>query len=254
MVSKEPAPHRKGFSANQRSFLVPARASEIELLEQGVGSATDVHINLNEMWRLNRYFGGVKALTCHLYPLLRQHGNNLRVVDLGTGSGEIPLDIARWAQQQMLTIEFYLLDLSHRNIQYAHENTKATAHIHLLQANARSLPFALNQVDYYISSLFLHHFEPEQVVDLLREIYQHARCGMIMSDLVRGYVPLMAFHIIAPVFARHTLTRHDGALSIRRAYTPGELTQMAYMAGIEQVCIYRNFPWRMTLVAEKPHV
>src|SRR5689334_3459356 len=106
MVSKEPALHGKGFGANQRSFLVPARESEIELLEQGVGSATDVQLNLNEMWRLNRYFGGIKTLTSYLYPLLCQHGNNLRVVDLGTGSGEIPLHIARWAQQRRLTIEF----------------------------------------------------------------------------------------------------------------------------------------------------
>src|SRR5262249_53240660 len=231
-----------------------ARESEVELLEQGVGSEADVSANLQEMWQLNRQFGGVAALTGHLYPLLRHSENTLRIVDLGTGSGEIPMHIAQWARQQRLRIEFYLLDYSRRNILYARENTKAAANMVLLQANACTLPFALNQVDYYISSLFLHHFEPEQLVDLLREAYQHARRGIIMSDLVRGYVPLVAFHLIAPVFARHYLTRHDGALSIRRSYTPDELTQMAHAAGIEHARIYRHFPWRMTLVAEKPHV
>ena len=244
----------KNPRGEKRSLLVPARESEIELLEQGVGSAEDVSTNLEEMWLLNRYFGGVAALTGHLYPLLRRHEDNSRVVDLGTGSGEIPLLIAQWARQNQLVIELYLLDLSQRNMTCARENTKAAQNIHLLQANACVLPFAINEVDYYISSLFLHHFEPPQVVDLLRETYQHARRGIIMSDLVRGYLPLTAFRVIAPLFARHYLTRHDGALSIRRAYTSDELYELAHMAGIQQARVYRHFPWRMTLVAEKAHV
>jgi hypothetical protein len=75
-----------------------------------------------------------------------------------------------------------------------------------------------------------------------------------MSDLVRGYLPLVAFHSIAPLLARNALTRHDGALSIRRAYTPDELAHMARQAGIENARVYAYFPWRMTLVVEKAHV
>ena len=75
-----------------------------------------------------------------------------------------------------------------------------------------------------------------------------------MSDLVRSYLPLVAFRLIQPVFAQHYLTRHDGALSIRRAYTPHELRSLAQAAGLETARVYQHFPWRMTLVAEKPRV
>ena len=54
------------------AFLIPTHKDQPELLDQEVGSRADVRTNLIEMWRLNRYFGGVKALTCHLYPLLQQ--------------------------------------------------------------------------------------------------------------------------------------------------------------------------------------
>ena len=55
------------------SFLIPARKDQSELLDQNMGTMGDVRANLMEMWRINRYFGGIEALTSHLYPLLRQY-------------------------------------------------------------------------------------------------------------------------------------------------------------------------------------
>lgn len=251
------------------SWLMPGRLDELELLDQGVGSTADVRTNLREMWRINRWLGGVQALTSTLFPLLKYRAEPLSLVDLGTGSAEIPLLIARYAQKHFQPIKIYALDLSNRNLAIAQqtmaqeaqalqladsENAKTSAGVHLIQADVKSLPFAANEVDYYISTLFLHHFAPDQVIALLREVYQKARRGIVMTDLVRGYLPLLAFKLIQPLFARHYLTRHDGELSIRRAYSPDELATLAKAAGIKNVRVYRHFPWRMTLVAEKPLV
>lgn len=74
---------------------------------------------------------------------------------------------------------------------------------------------------------------------------------MIMCDLVRGWLPLLAFRLVQPVFARHFLTRHDGALSIRRAYTPRELLDLAHAAGLPHARVHTHWPWRMTLVVER---
>ena len=72
-----------------------------------------------------------------------------------------------------------------------------------------------------------------------------------MSDLVRGWLPYVAYQLIQPTFARHPMTRKDGALSIRRAYTPEELRQLALRAGLPNPRVFTHFPWRMTLVVEK---
>jgi hypothetical protein len=72
-----------------------------------------------------------------------------------------------------------------------------------------------------------------------------------MTDLVRGYLPLLAFALIKPIFARHLFTWHDGKRSIQRAYTPDELRTFAQAAGINDVRVQAHFPWRMTLVALK---
>ena len=234
------------------SFMIPARQEQPELLDQGAGSMADVCSNLTEMWRINRYFGGVEALTHHLYPLLRKSTKPLSVVDIGTGSGEMGSLLARWAQQNRFHIAIHVLDISARNLSVAHRN--AISSVTLVQADACALPFAGKHVDYFISSLFLHHLAPDQVVGLLSDTYHRSRCGIVMSDVIRGYLPLAAFRLIQPFFARHYLTRHDGFLSIKRAYTPDELRSLAQAAGIEAARVYTHFPWRMTLVVEKPRV
>ena len=236
------------------SFLVPVRQDRSELLEQGAGSIADVRSNLMEMWRVNRYLGGIEALTRHLYPLLRQNTEPIRIVDVGTGSGELAVLLQRWAKRSQRCIWVGALDRSGRNLTVARENTKTVPSICLIHADACDLPFAGSEVDYFISSLFLHHLSPQQVIDFLRESYSRSRRGIVMSDLVRGYLPLLAFQLVQPVFARHYLTRHDGRLSIERAYTPHELRSFARAAGLKTARVYSHFPWRMTLVAEKPRV
>jgi ubiquinone/menaquinone biosynthesis C-methylase UbiE len=242
------------LSTGPASFLVPERVDEPELLDQGAGNQADVRTNLEEMWRINVLFGGLRSLTYHLNPLLRKTTRPLRIVDVGTGSGRLPLYLMRLAQRHKLQVHIYPLDLSARNLAVAQENINSNPAIHLVKADALALPFAENAIDYYLSSLVLHHFPPDELIQFLSESYRLAKRGIIMNDIVRGYLPLSAFRHIQPFFARHFLTRHDGILSIRRAYTVAELRELAQAAGIENARAYSHLPWRMTLVAEKPNV
>jgi hypothetical protein len=97
----------------------------------------------------------------------------------------------------------------------------------------------------------LHHFSPEKVVIVLQRAFDQASVAIVMSDLVRGWLPYLGFKLVQPVFARNFLTRHDGSLSIRRAYTPGELYRLAVQAGLPNPQVFPSWPWRMTLVVEK---
>jgi 2-polyprenyl-3-methyl-5-hydroxy-6-metoxy-1,4-benzoquinol methylase len=222
---------------------LPSRVESPELLDLGEGAPGDVAENLREMWRINRYLGGLRALTAHLYP--RLENTPITLVDLGTGAGEIPLMIAK----RKGAVRVLGLDHSHRNLLAIKH--QPLPNLNFLQADAVNLPFAPNSVDYFISSLFLHHFTPGQIIPLLQSAFQRAKRGIIMSDIVRGWLPIIAFKLASPLFARNYLTRHDGVLSIRRAYTPAELLELALSAGLPNPRIYTHFPWRMTLVAEK---
>ncbi len=242
------------ITARQSSWLIPTQVEQPELLDLGFGSPADVSANLAEMWRANRYLGGLRALTRHLYPrLLACQGSTIILSDLGTGSGQIPVMIARWACRHGLTMQIIGVDWSPRNLTVAHHHIRSLPGISLVQADASRLPFSPGSVDFVISSLFLHHFPPEDVVRLLQSVLNCARRGVIMTDLVRGWLPLAAFKLAQPVIARNFLTRSDGALSIRRAYTPVELRELAAAAGLPDPQVHTHWAWRMTLVADKHH-
>ena len=240
---------RSGFFALSSMF-VPPRIDSAELLDMGVGTDEDVKANFVDLWRINRYLGGLQAITRHLYPRLLAHVGTTTVVDIGTGSGDIGHVIARWAQQHRIDLKLWGVDLSARNLVLT-RSPSDTLFDTRVQADALHLPFKVGSVDYFISSLFLHHLSPDKVKKLLAETFQSANKGIIMSDLTRGRLPLIAFTISQPIFARNFLTRHDGMASIRRAYTPDELLHLAQAAGLSNARVYRHWGWRMTLVVEK---
>jgi 2-polyprenyl-3-methyl-5-hydroxy-6-metoxy-1,4-benzoquinol methylase len=229
----------------------PARLEQPELLDLGHGSQADVAQNLAEMWRTNRYLGGVQAITRHLYPRLLALHKPATVLDLGTGSADLPLALVKWSQQHNIKLQVCGIDWAARNLAVAHEHIQNAPGIQLIQADASNLPFRAQQADYVISSLFLHHFTPPQAVQLLRAAFDTASHGLIMSDAVRGWLPLVFWKLGEPIFARNYLTRHDGALSIRRAYTPAELLELAHNAGLPNPKVTTHWLWRMTLVADR---
>ncbi len=234
-----------------RGLLQPTRLDIPELLDCGVGTPDDVAANLAEMWRLNACFGGVKALTQHLYPRIITADSSTAIIDLGTGSAHMLRIIAEWGRARRRNLQCVGVDWSARNLAIARLHIAGFQEIALLHADAANLPYRANSTDYVISSLFLHHFAPEHVVQLLCSSYRVARRGIIMSDLVRGWLPLVGFKLVQPFLARNFLTRHDGALSIRRAYTPDEMRELAQAAGLMDAQIHLRWPSHMVLVASK---
>lgn len=252
MIDQWKRANKRSGSAQQSQFSTRSRINQPEWLDLGYGTQESTCENLEEMDRLNWITRGTISLLTHLGPRLRSIQGTARVLDLGTGSGALPAHLLTWAEKLALVVQIYGVDWAYRNLSCAETTDAVSARsARLLCANAYCLPFPPASVHYVISSLFLHHFSPPELIQILRAAYQVASAGIVMTDLVRGRAPLFAFYLAQPIFARNSLTRHDGALSIRRAYRPDELLSLAHQAGLKGARVYSHFPWRMTLVADK---
>lgn len=227
------------------------RIDQPEWLDLGYGTRADVDQNLREMNALNQFTGGAAAIAACLGPRARRLGRTVRVLDLGTGIGGTPHDLRRWARRQGIDLRLWAVDWSLRNLACARGFLPEEGAIELVGADAHRLPFARGVMDFVVSSLFLHHFSPDRLVSLLKSAFDCARHGLIMTDLVRGTAPRVAFRMFGPILARHPFTRHDGELSIRRAYRPDELLAIARAAGLPNPQVHAQFPWRMTLVVDR---
>jgi ubiquinone/menaquinone biosynthesis C-methylase UbiE len=183
---------------------------------------------------------------------MHQHGlRSATVLDIGTGSADIPQRLTALAQRRGFELEVFALDLSERHLQIAREHIANDQHIHLVRADAFRLPFADHSIDVVTASLFAHHFRPPQLSQLLHEFARVARYRWFINDLVRHRVPLGVFRLTRPIFARSYLTRHDGEASIRRGYTVEELKQFVAQGKIDNARVDARFPYRVSITGDK---
>jgi ubiquinone/menaquinone biosynthesis C-methylase UbiE len=102
-------------------------------------------------------------------------------------------------------------------------------------ADGTALPFADGSFDVAHGSLTLHHLEPSDATAFLGELARVARSGVVLNDLSRGRAFLAGAWLLTRLITRSRYTRHDGPLSVRRAYTLTEARRLVVEAGLDPV-------------------
>jgi ubiquinone/menaquinone biosynthesis C-methylase UbiE len=228
---------------------LPRRIDGEEWLDEGRGTPEAIVLSLADLSRINRWLGGMRGLAAHLYPRIRRcQADSVRVLDLGAGGCPVPKAIAQWARQAAIALQLYALDLRHDHLEWARTHLQNGSEIAFIQGDVWAPPLPEGSVDFVISSLFLHHFTARELIQLLPQWARLARHSLIMSDLVRHPAPYWFMKATSPVFARSPITRHDAAVSIRRAYRAHELRRIAAAAGLAGAQVHTCFPYRMVLV------
>lgn len=206
----------------------PARSTERELLDRPGLDPDEVRRNLREMAMLNSLPGGIGAsLRATLLLLDGAGGDSPTVLDVGAGWGDFARRLSAARDVRVIAA-----DASPQVLAIAARNIGRIKGVTLLEADARAIPLADDAVAVTHASLLVHHLDPADAVTALREMARVARLGVVINDLRRGRLArlLVAAPILA--FARSPMTRHDGLLSARRAYTVPELDDLAAAAGL----------------------
>jgi ubiquinone/menaquinone biosynthesis C-methylase UbiE len=119
-----------------------------------------------------------------------------------------------------------------------------------LVADAFRLPFRPASFDFVFSSLFLHHFSNDQVMELLRSFGSVARRAVLAIDLERGPLAYRFLPSTRWLFEWHDITINDGQISVAAAFTKDELQALAERAGFSGARVRVHRPWsRLSLVA-----
>ncbi len=209
--------------------MLRTRSIANELLDADELDERELMLNLREMARLNRLPGGVGDSVRGVSRLLGD-ANRASVLDIGTGSGDFVLRLARGRSVSVIASDLRpeVLAITRRNLAHTKDVT-------IVEADALALPFADGLVDVAHASLLVHHLEPDEVVRALREMRRVSRLGVVINDLRRGRLAFAMTAAAVLGLSRGRYTRHDGVLSARRAYTLAELDGLAAEAGLRAV-------------------
>jgi ubiquinone/menaquinone biosynthesis C-methylase UbiE len=231
-------------SVVRRFWLIPGRTEGDELLDEIGHNPAELAASLGDVRRVNQFCGGLRTVRTQLPRLLALTSPEqpVTVLDLATGSADIPINVVRWARQHGLTVDITASDFSEDILAIAAHRVAGYPNIHLLQCDAREVPFADGSFDIVLCSLALHHFSPPDAVRVLAEMDRVSRVGFIVNDLARSRPGYIGAWLVGRIATRNRITRHDAPLSALRAYTPEELRTMLNMAGITDVEVRRS-PW-----------
>src|SRR5215472_2718000 len=215
-----------------------------ELLDAESSDPEALRANLRDIRRINALLGWTDFTRRSIARHVKQAGiTSFSLLDVASGSADIPLAVARWAKHAGVMARIVAADISPQIVTIAREMSTDTPAITVEQQDALHLPYPAGSFDIALCTLALHHFAPEQAVEVLRNL---ARVGrrVLVFDVERASLAYAGVVALTRLLRMNYMTCHDGPVSVRRAYSAAEMRAMAAQAELRHAHVSVAFPFR----------
>lgn len=225
----------------------------VELLDEGRGSDEEIVECYHQLGLVNRWLGGFRATFEPLDRWTRRSGP-ATILDVAGGDGDYAEQFLDWAESRDTRSDVYMLDWHPVTVRLARD--RRLSGLFSIRGDALALPFRDRSFDLVHSAAFFHHLSMARACDLLAAMCRVSRRLVIVNDLVRSRVAQASIWALTHALSRNRLIRHDGPLSVSKAFVPRELEAIA-RAMEPRGCndfrwlLTRTFPYRMTLIGAR---
>jgi 2-polyprenyl-3-methyl-5-hydroxy-6-metoxy-1,4-benzoquinol methylase len=196
---------------------------------------------LRELEVINRLLGGDNVT---IDGIRKAIGNKQQVsiCDFGCGGGDLAKKIMDWGKKNNLNLKVVGVDANPHIIAYARR--------HYPDITFETLDVFSNQTAYDIitATLFVHHFNDEQLVELFRSMREHSRIGVVINDIHRHFISYYSIKWLTALFSRSAMVKFDAPLSVRRAFKKKELIGILTKAGIKNYEIRWKWAFRYQII------
>jgi 2-polyprenyl-3-methyl-5-hydroxy-6-metoxy-1,4-benzoquinol methylase len=185
--------------------------------------------DLRNLRTLNRYFGSYRLIRYFLRRWIGR-GDKVRVLDLATGSGDIPRFVIEFGRMAGAEVEIDAVDFQASTIEIARQLSTGFPEIRYHCADIHHFGDE-HSYDIVLFSLALHHFSGDQAVALLRCCRALSRGKVLVADLCRSWFAKLGVDLLTATVFREAMTRNDARASAERAFSFQELDHLARDAG-----------------------
>ena len=202
--------------------------------------------------RLNRYSGSTAVLWKPLVEFARRRPEQLiRVLDVATGSGDVPIGLWRKAKAAGIPLAVSGCDISPTAVKAAtRQAAEAGAEAKFFVHDAIRDPLPTGY-DIVTCSLFLHHLSSDDALSLLRRMAEATGSLVLVNDLARTRFNYLAVWFACHALSQSRVVRYDGPASVRSAFAPREALVLARRAGLAGAFVRPRFPCRYLLQWKK---
>jgi hypothetical protein len=178
------------------------------------------------METVNRRFGGVRVVRRFLAAETAGRFSRvpLRILDIGSGSCDIPLSLVRWARALGIPLHFTCLEIAEPAMEIARGRLAGEdcSNVKLVRGDAfthtPSEPY-----DCAVASMCFHHFSNAQIITLLQRLRGFVLKSVLINDLRRSWSASLAARLLSAATAAPPGVRHDALLSVGRGFKTSEL-------------------------------
>lgn len=181
----------------------------------------------------------------HVRPALRRDRLNT-LLDIGSGGGDVPRSLARWARRDGYRMEVTAVDPDPRAHAWSVRQPDVPG-VSFRRALSSDLVAEGRSFDVVTSNHLLHHLDDAQLQALLADSQRLVRGTAVHSDIARSRWAYLLFSVGTRASFPGSFIREDGLVSIRRSYTAEELRD-AVPPGWQ---VQQQPPWR-NLVVHRP--
>ncbi|QDT11516.1 hypothetical protein K239x_35140 [Planctomycetes bacterium K23_9] len=205
----------------------------------------DHRLALRGLARINRFTGVAKKMFAWIRTLANEQPNRtLRLLDVASGSGDLPIEWAVLAAREGLSIDITTLDISAVAAQTQQRNAEQ-AGVNITPLRADCLNSALpSGYDLLTNSLFMHHLDRPDVIKLIGSMHAAANQQVLICDLDRSRTNLALVSVGAHLLSRSPVVHTDAKLSVHGAYTADEFRDCCRQAIPIPVSVRKVFPCR----------
>lgn len=190
--------------------------------------SAELEVDLRNLRQLNRYFGSYRLIV-HFLRRWITPGSRMRILDLATGSGDIPRLVVDYARGVKATVAIDAIDQQASTVEIARGLSSDYPEIEFQQGDILTL--ARDPYDVVLCSLALHHFSETDAVTVLKRCRELSKQYVLVADLRRGWLATVGVFLLTGLLFREQMTRVDARLSAERAFSFGEFRELADRAG-----------------------
>ena len=209
---------------------------------------------LQGLRRINAVSGAVGSLFTPIQALSAalNHSRPLRILDVACGGGDNTIALAERCRKHGLAVVIDGCDLSPQAVAMARRHAAGgSSGGTFFQADVLVDPLPVDY-DVMVCSLFLHHLDDADAVELLRRLGLRCRHLLLVNDLIRSPLGYGLAWVGCRLLSRSPIVHFDGPVSVQGAFRMDEALDLAARAGLDGATIRRSWPERFLLSWHRP--
>jgi 2-polyprenyl-3-methyl-5-hydroxy-6-metoxy-1,4-benzoquinol methylase len=222
------------------------RTQESEIMDDFSLEGEELRDALDKIAAINQLLGGNKLTLNGVRQLLKKEDKNevITIADVGCGNGDMLRMLADYGKKEKFQFKLIGIDANAFTINHARQLSQKHDNIDYLCIDIFSPEFEHIQYDIVLCTLTLHHFQDQDIVDLITTFKKNAHTGIVINDLHRSKLAYRLFAFICRIFTLNRMSREDGLVSILRGFKKEDLEAFSQKLNLKNYSIHWKWAFR----------